>query len=101
MGHKEKISLRPLKDREGRDNLMDDNKIALNDSIEPVEETKPTTVDINYENALQVLIEELEKAGIWEKNMRVKVAVKILSAKLLLQESKINEALAILMRKDG
>jgi|APGre2960657404_1045060.scaffolds.fasta_scaffold84382_2 hypothetical protein len=80
---------------------MDDNKIALNDSIEPVEETKPTTVDINYENALQVLIEELEKAGIWEKNMRVKVAVKILSAKLLLQESKINEALAILMRKDG
>jgi hypothetical protein len=66
-----------------------------------VEETKPTTVDINYENALQVLIEELEKAGIWEKNMRVKVAVKILSAKLLLQESKINEALAILMRKDG
>jgi len=79
---------------------MDDNKIALNDSIEPVEETKPTTVDINYENALQVLIEELEKAGIWEKNMRVKVAVKILSAKLLLQESKINEALAILMRKD-
>jgi hypothetical protein len=80
---------------------MDDNKIALNDSIEPVEETKPTTVDINYENALQVLIEELEKAGIWEKNMRVKVAVKILSAKLLLQESKINEALAILMRKNG
>jgi hypothetical protein len=80
---------------------MDNNKIALNDSIEPVEETKPTTVDINYENALQVLIEELEKAGIWEKNMRVKVAVKILSAKLLLQESKINEALAILMRKDG
>jgi hypothetical protein len=80
---------------------MDDNKIALNASIEPVEETKPTTVDINYENALQVLIEELEKAEIWEKNMRVKVAVKILSAKLLLQESKINEALAILMRKDG
>ncbi len=80
---------------------MDNNKIALNDSIEPVEETKPTTVDINYENALQVLIEELEKTGIWEKNMRVKVAVKILSAKLLLQESKINEALAILMRKDG
>jgi len=79
---------------------MDSSFISSNDSIEPVEETKPTTVDINYENALQALIEELEKAGIWEKNMRVKVAVKILSAKLLLQESKINEALAILMRKD-
>jgi hypothetical protein len=80
---------------------MDDNKMTLNDSIDPVEDVKPvSTVDINYENALQVLIEELEKAGIWEKNMRVKVAVKILSAKLLLQESKINEALAILMRKD-
>jgi hypothetical protein len=79
---------------------MDSSFILSNDSIDPVEETKPTTVDINYDNALQVLIEELEKAGIWEKNMRVKVAVKILSAKLLLQESKINEALAILMRKD-
>lgn len=70
------------------------------DSIKPVEDVKPIDVsDINYETALQVLIEELEKAGIWESNYRVKVAVKILSAKLLLQESKINEALAILMRK--
>lgn len=70
------------------------------DSIKPVEDVKPIDVsDINYETALQVLIQELEKAGIWESNYRVKVAVKILSAKLLLQESKINEALAILMRK--
>ena len=70
------------------------------DSIKPVENVKPIDVsDINYETALQVLIQELEKAGIWESNYRVKVAVKILSAKLLLQESKINEALAILMRK--
>jgi len=70
------------------------------DSIKPVEDVKPFDVsDINYETALQVLIQELEKAGIWESNYRVKVAVKILSAKLLLQESKINEALAILMRK--
>ena len=79
---------------------MDSSFISFNDSIDPIEETKPTTVDINYENALQVLIEELEKAGIWEKNMRVKVAVKILSAKLLLQESKIKEALDILNRND-
>jgi len=79
---------------------MDTSSIQINDSIDPVDEKKPIdTSDINYETALQVLIEELEKAGIWETNFRVKVAVKILSAKLLIQESKINEALAILMRK--
>lgn len=79
---------------------MDTRSIKFNDSIDPVDEKKPIdTSDINYETALQVLIEELEKAGIWETNFRVKVAVKILSAKLLIQESKINEALAILMRK--
>jgi len=79
---------------------MDINNILLNDSIDPVDDKKPIdTSDINYETALQVLIEELEKAGIWETNFRVKVAVKIISAKLLIQESKINEALAILMRK--
>lgn len=79
---------------------MDTRSIEFNDSIDPVDDKKPIdTSDINYETALQVLIEELEKAGIWETNFRVKVAVKILSAKLLIQESKINEALAILMRK--
>jgi len=79
---------------------MDGSFIQMNDSIDPTDEKKPIdTSDINYETALQVLIEELEKAGIWETNFRVKVAVKILSAKLLIQESKINEALAILMRK--
>jgi len=79
---------------------MDTSNIQLNDSIDPIDDKKPIdTSDINYETALQVLIEELEKAGIWETNFRVKVAVKILSAKLLIQESKINEALAILMRK--
>lgn len=79
---------------------MDGSFIQMNDSIDPVDDKKPIdTSDINYDTALQVLIEELEKAGIWETNFRVKVAVKILSAKLLIQESKINEALAILMRK--
>ena len=79
---------------------MDTSNIQINDSIDPVDDKKPIdTSDINYDTALQVLIEELEKAGIWETNFRVKVAVKILSAKLLIQESKINEALAILMRK--
>lgn len=41
--------------------------------IKPVD-----TSDITEENAQQVLIEQLERAGVWEKDMRVKVAVKIL-----------------------
>lgn len=36
------------------------------------------TSDITEENAQQVLIEQLEQAGVWQKDMRVKVAVKIL-----------------------
>ena len=48
---------------------MDGSFIQMNDSIDPTDEKKPIdTSDINYETALQVLIEELEKAGIWETN---------------------------------
>jgi chemotaxis receptor (MCP) glutamine deamidase CheD len=78
---------------------MDDNNNVLNESIDSIGEKKPVdTSDINYETALQVLIEELEKAGVWESNFRAKVAVKILSAKLLIQERKINEALEMCAR---
>lgn len=69
------------------------------DSIDPVDPKPVYTGDINYDTALQILIEELEKEGVWETNFRVKVAVKTLAAKILIQETKINEALAILMQK--
>jgi len=52
--------------------------------------------DITEETAQQILIEELEKSGVWQKNMRVKIAVKILFAQILNQQTKIDTAISIL-----
>jgi hypothetical protein len=51
------------------------------------------TSDITEENAQQVLIEQLEQAGVWQKDMRVKVAVKILFGQIVDLQMKIALAL--------
>lgn len=56
--------------------------------------------DINYETAVSVLLEELENEGVWSRNMRIKVATKILLAKLSLLEQKVDGAIAILTTKE-
>lgn len=52
--------------------------------------------DITEETALQILIQELEDQGIWQKSLRVKIAVKILSGNIMRLEGKIEEAVSIL-----
>lgn len=52
--------------------------------------------DITEETAQQILIEELENSGVWQKNMRVKIAVKILFAQIVNQQTKIDTAISIL-----
>jgi hypothetical protein len=52
--------------------------------------------DITEETALQILIQELEDQGIWQKSLRVKIAVKILSGNIQRLEGKIEEAVSIL-----
>ena len=52
--------------------------------------------DITEETALQILIQELEDQGIWQKSLRVKIAVKILSGNIQRLEGKIEEVVSIL-----
>ena len=80
-------------------NMLKPNPATNISIVNPVAPKPTDTTDINYENADEILIDELSKAGIWDTNLRVKVATKVLLAKMTILQTKVDGALAILMQK--
>jgi len=61
------------------------------DKLEPI--TLEINPDINVDNALSFLVDILDKTALWEKDPNVKVCCKFIGAKIIGQQTKIDNAL--------
>ena len=62
------------------------------DNIEPIQ----TNPDINEETALTILIDILSNTPLWQKDPNVKICCKVIGAKIINLETKIDAAVNIL-----
>ena len=62
------------------------------DNIEPIQ----TNPDINEETALTILIDILSNTPLWQKDPNVKICCKVIGAKIINLEAKIDAAVGIL-----
>ena len=54
--------------------------------------------EITPDNALTILIDILNNTPIWEKDIRVKVCCKVIGAKIIDLQTKIDDAVIILQK---
>jgi hypothetical protein len=59
-------------------------------------DTPENTIEITEENALTVLIEILSNTPLWQKDPNVKICCKVVGAKIINLETKIDAAINIL-----
>lgn len=62
------------------------------DNIEPIE----TNPDIDEETALTILVDILSNTPLWQKDPNVKICCKVIGAKIINLETKIDAAIGIL-----
>jgi hypothetical protein len=63
-----------------------------------MEEIKPTEpIEITDENALTVLIDILSNQPIWQKDPNVKICCKVIGARIINLETKIDAAIGVLV----
>jgi hypothetical protein len=63
--------------------------------MEEIKQTEP--IEINEENALTVLIDILSNHPIWQKDPNVKICCKVVGAKIINLETKIEGAISVLI----
>lgn len=63
----------------------------------PTESILPGDEPIHEDNALPILIDILSNYPIWQKEPRVKICCKVIGARMLEQDAKIDGAISILM----
>ena len=63
------------------------------DNIQPVE----TNPDINEETALTILVDILSNTPLWQKDPNVKICCKVIGAKIINLETKIEGAVSVLV----
>jgi hypothetical protein len=67
--------------------------------VEPSDELPQPVPEINYDNALQMLIEELDRLGIYSTNAIVKTSIHVLDGKIYALQNKIEYASMILSKQ--
>ena len=63
------------------------------DNIEPID----NNIEIDQDNALTVLVDILSNTPLWQKDPNVKICCKVIGAKIINLETKIDGAVSVLM----